>query len=246
MLTTVLTLEPLSGNWAMPGPKCLPEFGGTMKRNFGGAGLGCFAWGGRTTQEWLGLPKGTEVKRVKYPASITPDSIDKGVEALSCALSDTKGEVLVFAHSQGAQVVTRWLLDRSDWYSHLVEFLLIGNPLRKYGGYGVGRREFGGRIGQATPTDTAYKIRDVKMQYDGWADYPDTTNAYAVNNAERDRTGINGAKAIHCFGYRDANLDDLGRKVYTENLTEFIMLPHAPLLPYSVEQIEAGYKRPEQ
>ena len=33
-VTTVLTLEPLSGNWGLiVGP------GGTMKRNFGGAGL---------------------------------------------------------------------------------------------------------------------------------------------------------------------------------------------------------------
>lgn len=245
-MTTVLTLEPLSGNWCMPGPRSLPEFGGTMKRNFGGAGLPCFAWEGRTTREWLGLPKGTEVRRVKYPASITPDSIDKGVEAFSSMLTEIDGDVLAFGHSQGAQVLSRWLNTRADWYPHRLEFLLIGNPLRKYGGYGVGRREFGGAIGQATPTDTPYKVRDVKLRYDGWADWPDLTDAHAVNNANQDRIGINGPRAIHCFGYRTADLKDPDRRTYSEGNTEFIMLPHDPLLDYPRNLIEAGYARPER
>lgn len=243
--TTVLTLEPLSGNWALPGPTGIPELGGTMKRNFGGAGLPWWAWEGETTRPWLGLPAGARVERVQYPASITPDSIDKGVDALSDKLATTPGEVLVFAHSQGAQVVSRWLSDRCNADPDRVQFLLIGNPLRRYGGYGVGRPEFGGRTGKATPTSTPFRVRDVKCRYDGWADYPDRTNAYSVNNAERDRVGINGPRAIHCFGYRTADLSDPGRWTYTEGLTEFVMLPHCPLVG-TPEQIEAGYDRPEK
>lgn len=241
-MTTVLTLEPLSGNWGLiVGP------GGTMKRNFGGAGLPFWAWEGNTTCAWLGLPAGTPVKRVKYPASLAPRSIDDGVQALSARIAECPGPLLVFAHSQGAQVVSRWLRERSTTADpDRIEFLLIGNPLRKYGGYGVGHPEVDGRTGAPTPTGTPYRVRDVKLQYDGWADYPDTDDPVAVANANRDRCGINGTRAIHAMGYRTATLDDPARKTYREGLTEFVMLPHAPLTTYPPAQIEAGYRRPER
>jgi hypothetical protein len=239
-MTTVLTLEPLSGNWALlVGP------GGTMKRNFGGAGLPWLAWEGLTTCEWLGLPVGTMVRRVPYPASLSPRSINDGVRALSTAIANTTDKMLVFAHSQGAQVVSRWLRERADADPGRVQFLLIGNPLRKYGGYGVGRPEVDGRKGLPTPTDTPYRVMDVKLQYDGWADWPDLTNAYAIQNANRDRIGINGPKAIHCYGYRTARLDDPRQKSYREQGTQFVMLPHRPLLDIDPALIEAGYRRPE-
>lgn len=241
-MTTILTLEPLTGNWPIiNGP------GGTMKRNFGGAGLPLLAWEGDTTREWLGLPAGTPVRRVRYPASLGSHSIDDGVDSLTRALSATTGPVLVFAHSQGAQVVSRWLRERSMSVNpDLVECLLIGNPLRRYGGYGVGRPEVDGRTGLPTPTDTPIRVRDVKLRFDGWADWPtDTTNVWAVANATQDRIGINGPRAIHCYGYRAARLDDPDRQIHHEGLTEFILLPHDPLLRIDVAAIEAGYRRPE-
>ncbi len=241
MTTTVLTLEPLAGNWPI-----LVGFGGTMKRNFGGAGLPWWAWEGRTAREWLGLPRGTAVKRVKYPASLAPWSIDDGVRSLRKAIGATPGPpLLVFAHSQGAQVVSRLLQEGGQGEPDRVEFLLIGNPLRRYGGYGVGRREVDGRGGQPTPTDTPYRVRDVAVQYDGWADFPTSTNAWAIRNANRDRIGINGPRAIHCYGYRSARLDDPTRRTYREGLTEFILLPHTPLVG-DPAAIEAGYTRPER
>jgi hypothetical protein len=239
-MTTILTLEPLSGNWAIVnGP------GGTMKRNFGGAGLSFWAWEGATTREWLGLPAGTQVKRVKYPASLSPQSITEGVCALSDAITTTDDTMLVFAHSQGAQAVSRWLRERADADPGRVQFLLIGNPLRKYGGYGVGRPEVDGRKGLPTPTDTPFRVSDVKLRYDGWADWPTMTNGWSVANANQDRIGINGNRAIHCMGYRTANLFDPARRTYREQGTQFVLLPHAPLLPLPVAQIEAGYRRPE-
>lgn len=255
--TTVLTLEPLSGNWPLinliaslgiPGGATGP--GGTMKHNFGGAGLPWCAWEGYTTREWLGLPVGTRVKRVPYPASITPWSIEQGVAALDRVhaetIADSTGNVLLFAHSQGAQVTSRWIAKPPTTNPDRTKVLLIGNPLRNYGGYGVGKPEVDGRIGQPTPTDTPYHVRDVKMQYDGWADYPDTTDGWAIRNAEQDRIGINGPNAIHCFGYRTARLDDPNRWVYREGNTEFIMLPHPPITDIAPQLIEAGYRRPEQ
>jgi hypothetical protein len=219
---TVLTIEPLDYN----------VMGNTMVHNFGGA-----------------VCEGRLVAPVDYPASLDPHSIDTGVESLDRSLHSAPGRVLVFAHSQGAQVVSRWLRthasdpDAPD--PALVSFLLIGNPLRKYGGAGVGQPEVDGHIGEPTPSDTRYRVFDVKLQYDGWADAPSLPGPVADANAKQDRFGLNFNKAIHAMGYRTANLDDPGRKTYTEGMTEYIMLPHDPLLPVPREWIEGAYDRPE-
>ena len=147
--TTVLTIEPLGFNL----------MGNTMVRNFGGA-----------------VCRDRKVVPVDYPASLGRQSIDKGVESLNRCLHSTPERLLVFAHSHGVQVVSRWLRthagdpDAPD--PTLVSFLLIGNPLRKYGGAGVGRPELDGSLGLPTPTDTQYRVFDVTLQYDGWADAP--------------------------------------------------------------------------
>ena len=197
-----------------------------MKRNFGGAGLPFWAWEGNTTCAWLGLPAGTPVKRVKYPASLAPRSIDDGVQALS-AHRRVPRPLFVFAHSQGAQVVSRWLRERSTTADpDRIEFLLIGNPLRKYGGYGVGHPEVDGRTGAPTPTGTLPRPRrEAAIRRLGRL--PRYRRSVAVANANRDRCGINGTRAIHAMGYRTATLDDPARKTYREGLTEFVMLPHA-------------------
>ncbi len=146
-------------------------------------------------------------------------------------------------------MVSRWLRthtagpDAPD--PALVSFLLIGNPLRKYGGAGVGRPEVDGQPGLPTPNDTPYRVFDVKLQYDGWADTPNLPGRWAVANAKQDRFGINFNRAIHAMGYRTANLEDPGRKTYTEGTTEYILLPHDPLLPVPQEWIESAYDRPE-
>jgi hypothetical protein len=220
---TVLTIEPLDFNL----------LGNTMVRNFGGA-----------------ITAGRRVVRVEYPASLDPRSIDRGVEALDQCLHTTPGRVLVFAHSQGAQVVSRWLrvhaADSGAPDPGRVSFLLIGNPLRKYGGAGIGQPEVDGSPGLPTPNDTRYRVTDVKLQYDGWADAPSMPGELADANARQDRFGINGKSAIHALGYRTADLDNPDRKTYAEGTTEYVMLPHKPLLPLVPEQwIEASYSRPE-
>lgn len=236
MTTTILTGEPLGGN-LFPG--------GTMKLNFGGAGIPGAAATGPTTQTWLGQPVGTTVSRVSYPAAATRSSISSGVTALDTMIQSTAGDLLVFGHSQFCQVVTRWLRERGEAAdaADRVRFLLIGNPLRKYGGYGVGRPEFDGRTGLVTPNDTDYTVTDVKLRYDGWADNPTLPGIWASLNAKLDRFGINGNRAIHALGYRTANLDDPARKTYVENTTTYVMLPHAPLIPSW--RIESSYARPE-
>jgi hypothetical protein len=220
---TVLTIEPLTFNL----------MGNTMERAFGGA-----------------VCRDRKVVPVKYPASLRRRSIDKGVESLNGCLHSTPGPLLTFAHSQGAQVVSRWLRqhagdpDAPD--PARVSFLLIGNPLRKYGGAGIGRREVDGSTGEPTPNNTRYRVVDVTLQYDGWADAPTRPGFWAAANARQDRFGINFSRAIHAMGYRTADLDDPARKTYTEGTTQYVMLPHRPLLPVPRRWIEAGYNRPER
>lgn len=235
-MTTVLTLEPLFG----------AAMGGTMRHNFGGAGL----IHGRTTRTWLGCPTNTAVVNIPYPASMAPSSIPDGVTALDYALSGTEGPLLVFAHSQGAQVVSRWLQTRAGLpgapATSRVQFLLIGNPLRKYGGYGVGKPEFDGHIGQATPTNTGYAVTDLKVRYDGWADSPTRPGMWATANAAQDRGAINGNRAIHAMAYRAASLSDPNRKTHTEGTTTYVMVPHQPLIRVPAAWIERSYNRPER
>lgn len=239
-MATILTLEPLLGN-VIPG--------GTMRLNFGGAGLNS---SNRTTRAWLGQPSNTLVIRVPYPADMSHFSIVDGVVALDRTIKATSGDLLVFSHSQGAQVVSRWLrtLGASNQAGRpstsRVSFLLIGNPLRKYGGYGVGQPEFDGKIGQATPTNSGYPVTDYTLQYDGWSDSPTQAGMWAAANANQDRYGINGSLAIHAMGYRTASLTAPGIKTYVENTTTFKLAPRAPLLRVPRSWIERGYNRPEQ
>ena len=209
---TVLTLEPLDFN----------ILGNTLELQL--KGIPCH---------------GRRVIKVDYPASFAPKSIDYGVGALSSALNAVAGPKLVFAHSQGAQVVSRWL--RLGLSVPQVEFLLIGNPLRKYGGFIVGKPEVGGQIGLPTPNDTYYPVTDLKMQYDGWADIPDKPGMLAKLNATR---GQNGR---HCYGYLSADPSDPQAKVYREGTTNYMMLPGKPVIP-GVSQllIEKSYARPEK
>lgn len=211
---TVLTLEPLDYN----------AFGNSLKLEL--RGKPCY---------------GRKVVKIDYPASFAERSIDIGVEKLDAALHTIPGPKLVFAHSQGAQVVSRWLREGLVVGAlGEIEFLLIGNPLRKYGGYIIGKPEVGGWTGMPTPNDTRYRVTDVKVQYDGWADQPTKPGVLARLNATK------GQNARHCYGYLLADLDDPARKVYVEGTTTYVMLPGKPNILVPQKLIEASYDRPEK
>lgn len=215
--TTVLTLEPLD-----------------------------FNLGGNTlVSELRGVPcAGRAVVKVDYPASLAKDSIDNGVSALDALVRSTPGPKLVFGHSQGAQVASRWLRVHGDDPSappaEELSFLFIGNPLRKYGGFIIGRPEVGGAIGLPTRNDTRYQVTDIALQYDGWADAPTSPGALAELNA------LEGKFARHSRGYFDADADDPARKTYQENTTTYVLLPAPPLISAPQADIEASYSRPER
>lgn len=216
-MITVLTLEPLDMN----------VLGNTLRLQLKGAP--CL---------------GNRVIKVEYPASFAAKSIDLGVEALNKSVHQYPGPKLVFAHSQGAQVCSRWLRKYAaapDAPSPKeLSFLLIGNPLRKYGGYIIGKPEVGGQIGLPTPNDSPYAVTDIKAQYDGWADIPDKPGKWALLNAA---TGRNGR---HCYGYLGADMNDPNRKAYQENTTTYVMLPGKPNIPVPQSWIESSYARPEK
>jgi hypothetical protein len=64
---------------------------------------------------------------------------------------------------------------------------------------------------------------------------PVATTDYLANSS-RDGTGTN----------RTANLDDPKRQRHREATTEYVLLPHKPLLPFPQKWIEKSYLRPER
>ncbi len=194
--------------------------------------------------------------QVKYPASLAKNSIVKGVEMLDAALRSTPGPKIVLAHSQGAQVCSRWMREHANDStapgSDELVFILTGNPLRANTGYIIGRKEVGGTIGLATPMETPWHIIDFARRYDGWADWvQDEKNKLAVRNANM------GKQTLH-KKYQDIEFFDSTHTVWSEGNTTFV-LTREDVLPVlrgrstssgavrkMREQIEAAYiNRPQ-
>ena len=192
--------------------------------------------------------------QVHYPASISAQTISKGVLALDQALRATPGPVIVLAHSQGAQVASRWMREHADDVTapgpDRVMFILLGNPLRSFGGYGIGHREFGGTMGEPTPTTTPWTVVDVARRYDGWADWPaDDGNQLAARNATI------GKRTYHTH-YNEVDLDNPAHTVWKSGNTTFVLTQETlPLWRFglkppvwkqqkSVAIVESAYNRP--
>lgn len=159
--------------------------------------------------------------QVRYPASISRNTITKGVAALDEALRHTGGPIIVLAHSQGAQVASHWMrehaTDRSAPPPSRLIFLLLGNPLRSSGGRGIGHREFGGTVGAPTPTNTPWRIIDVARRYDGWADPP-----LSENNQLASKNARLGRMTYHTH-YDDVDLDDPTSTIWNFGNTTYVL-----------------------
>ncbi len=156
------------------------------------------------------------LRKVRYPASLAPDSIARGVAALDAALRETSGPVIVLAHSQGAQVASHWMREHANDFGapsgERLVFLLTGNPLRAVGGYVMGR-------------------------YDGWADWPaDTGNRRAVEAARA------GMMRLHTH-YDVVDLFDPSHTVWTRGTTTFVLTREAPPLGRSRRGARSGADR---
>ena len=182
------------------------------------------------------------MRQIRYPASIAKNSISKGVAMLDAAIKSTRGQKIILAHSQGAQVCSRWMRehfgDKDAPASGELIFILSGNPLRSAGGYIIGRKEVGGTTGIATPTNTPWRIIDVARRYDGWADWvQDETNAVAVKNANK------GKQTFH-KNYDKINLFDNSHTIWTKGNTTYLLteekeLPVAKGKSLSAREYEA-------
>ena len=160
--------------------------------------------------------------KVKYPASLAPNSISDGVLNLDAALRTTPGQKIVLAQSQGAQVASRWMREHAGDPAaprpSELTFVLTGNPLRSDGGgYIIGRTEVGGTTGLPTPTDTPWHIIDVARRYDGWADWPvDQDNETAIKNAKM------GKRKLHTK-YSKVDINDPRSTVWTRGNTTYVL-----------------------
>ena len=119
-------------------------------------------------------------------------NVPAGAAILNGALLAREGKKTVFAHSLGAVVACYWLQEygpTSTIPTSDLDFLLIGNPVRKYNGYyPLHGFEVGHGLGaDVTPdgtvmptidiTGTAYTVVDMALQYDGWADWPNLVDS---------------------------------------------------------------------
>jgi hypothetical protein len=228
------------------------------------------ALGGFTRYQFNGmLAHGKdEIVQVRYPAIIDPTievlpqpfpdlEVDIGVTNLDDLLKSYASgvKITVAGHSLGSVIIGRWLENHADDVDAPdpadVRFVQCGNPERKYGGV---FKEF-----HTTPTDTGYTVTDIRVQYDGFADWPDTLGGIAVANA------VLGLVTNHAIGYLGANPNNPKNLKHVEGGTTFVLIPAAPPLEGGTlfssllggigsllgsfdplrQQIEASYNRPE-
>lgn len=173
--------------------------------------------------------------KVEYPASLGPRSIDRGVAELDRMLKSTPGPKIVLAHSQGAQVASRWMREHANDPDapgpDELTFILTGNPARAGSGavltqtMGKHTREADGSPARPTPLDTPWSIVDVARRYDGFADsVQDRGNSAAARNA------MLGKLLIHPH-YENVDLDDPGNTIWQDGNTSFVLTDDAaPLL----------------
>ncbi|WP_172506317.1 PE-PPE domain-containing protein [Mycolicibacterium chubuense] len=195
---------------------------------------------------------------VKYSAAWNRTSITEGVQLLDAALASTSGDIIVMAHSEGAQVASRWMRTYANDPTRAalagrVTFLLSGNPLRSSqggGGQMIGLWENDGTRALPTPTTTPWAIVDVARRWDGWADWPaDTSNKFAVRNARK------GMTSFH-FNYNNVDIYDPANTVWHDGNTTYVLThENTPPIMRSLfanpnlasvlrGRIETGYQRP--
>lgn len=110
---------------------------------------------------------------IDYPANLEPNSITEGVRLLDEQIRSTVGNIILFGHSQGAQVISAWMDKYRDDPTapgpDRLMAVLTGNPQRYPTGRLVGGFVVGGGIGKATSITTPWRIVDVARQGDSWA-----------------------------------------------------------------------------
>lgn len=197
------------------------------------------------------VTKSVTTQEVFYPneAENYLTDVPAGALALNNALVATSGKKTVFAHSLGAVVASYWIEHYGP--SSLIpladlDFILIGNPVRKYNGYyplhnftvGHGLGNDVVADGTVMPTinieDSDYAVTDLALQYDGWADWPNLTDTgYPVDLAKW------GTWTWHLL-YAWMPLDRSDYRKHTEGNIEYVFMPNPG---GTSSRAEVGYNR---
>jgi|GEM_PF-6031001 len=214
---------------------------------------------------------GDTVYRLPYIALAGISNIDHGVDLLDAKLRSTPGEILVFGYSEGAQVATKWLRTKGHpapvTPTERVKFLLIGNAERRYGGFAYKHSVLDALCdtdGLPEPLEDGtstvhYQVTDFARQYDGIADFPnssdiqqavdsvgaatgdpftwilralqDVTNALIGSHKEAALNAVLGMSMIH-HSYFSVTPDDLHNVRFTDPdhpLVEYVWSPTYPV-----------------
>lgn len=135
--------------------------------------------GGADMTRWCGgwAARQGDVVAVQSAASLSVSAIPDAAVELDNVIYETltaPGEVIVFAHSQGAQVAGEWLRRYATANPDRVRFVLTGNPERAFYGYAARKPSWvwGGNLRGLTPHDTSYRVLDIGRESDRWANSP--------------------------------------------------------------------------
>lgn len=144
---------------------------------------------------------------------------------LDTALNSTQDECLVVGHSEGALAILRWL----DLYGQVdpgrVTFVTSGSKWSM----------------KTVWLKRPYRIVDVTVRWDKWADYPDTPDAKQYRNAVRNCDAGN----VHVDGYKDISLNTPDRENTVDTCTYLFYATSKPAIPdATTSQIETAYRRP--
>lgn len=201
---------------------------------------------------YMGLATGNTHVPVYYANLISQATVNAGADTLNDQLLATSGHKIAFGHSLGALVCLRWL----NFYGPTstipfadLEFVLIGNPARKYGGMiystdGTQLADYAGQVqtlaGVYTmPDPVAYAVNDFTRQYDGWSDWPNVNEPIAMANASI------GMVTVH-LDYSDERIGAFGNDTLVEgNVTyEWSRTGVTPLSSYTLGLMQDSVYRP--
>jgi hypothetical protein len=182
-------------------------------------------------------------KNIRYTNIPLPKFAEQGCRMLHDELVLASGPVTVLGWSEGAQVAAKWLREQGPSFTPVapLDFILIGNPERKYGGAccvvnpprHMGVKPTAAYGGCGVPEDTQYPVVDYARQYDGWADLPTSEDpGKAARKVPSD--------GIH-MNYFGVDLDDPDVLSYTEGNITYKLKPTEHRLS---EEAEVDYDRP--
>ncbi len=118
------------------------------------------------------------VVAVPTAADLSKEAIPDAAYELDNLIRYIHGDIIVFGHSQGAQVAGVWLdtfgVNHPIRDIARVRFVLTGNLERQYFGYAANKPKWvpKGNIQGLTRNDTGHEVTDIGRKGDLWANYP--------------------------------------------------------------------------